>query len=195
MRPTRNRIIIKAHYDQREYLSYGILKLLMPNRNLLNIDGKEANPTLAEVVAVSDGIKLEPGDELILSHNIIFNKAWLLSLENHIAMLSIPNDEEVLGRLDENGELHPLNGNCIVKRIEQPPVSSIIVTPDAFKKTEENKVILLECCPEEKKLLPGQTVFIFKHSDYKIHWSFKGEEKSAIVCKSDEVVAVLKEAA
>lgn len=192
MRPIKDRVIIQAHYDQKEYIVYGKLKLIIPNRDKYNEDARFGNPVVAEVVAVHPDTKgLSIGDKVVLHHNSIVNASWLISLEDSIATLSIPVNRLILGKLDNDGNVQPLFNNMVCQRIEQPPLSLIIITPDAYKKNEKHRVKVLRVPEGEEKIKPGQTAIIYEHGDYECHYQFNGEERSEVVVYREDIAGVL----
>lgn len=192
MKPLKKgRILVRANANQKEELVYGTLKLYIPNRRMLNENGRIAEPTLCEVV-YSYEKEIEAGDVLVLGHNSINNPAWMISEEDGIKTLCLPVDRWILGKLGDRGELIPLFGNTVCKRISESPVSSLIITPDAFKKTEQNKVIVLAVAPDVTDIHSGDTGIIHKYADYEIHYSVNGEERSSVIVTSSDIVATMK---
>lgn len=194
MKPLPNKVIIKAQYDQKEYIVYGKLRLVLPNRDKYVEDGRVGNPVLAEVIAVHPDTKyLHEGDKVVLHHNSIKNDSWMMEMdkEEHTVTLAIPTNNLILGKLNAEGNLLPLFDNLVVERIDAPSVSSFIIMPDAYKKPEQHKVKVLQVCDNEEKIHPGQTAFIHTNANYECFYQHNGEDRSAVVVKREEVLGTM----
>jgi co-chaperonin GroES (HSP10) len=189
MRPLKGKIIVKANLNQKEEITYGTLRLVIPYRKGYSEKGRVVNPTLCEVLA-SNETDIKAGDILIVQHNTLENDPWWIERDGDVVTLSIPVDKMILGKLGYKGELIPLKGNIVCKRITEPERSSIIITPDAFKKTEANKGIILAVAPDVKDLHEGQTAIYHTYSDYEVWYNINGEDRSAVVMYHQEIVAV-----
>ncbi|MEJ7831206.1 MAG: hypothetical protein WKF91_23575, partial [Segetibacter sp.] len=170
---------------------YGTLKLYIPFRALLNENGRVSNPVLAEVVATNEKYpEIEKGDVIILGHNTINNKAFELFTKDGIRTLSVPVDRWILGKIGAKGEFLPLFGNTVAQRVPEKPLSSIIITPDAYKKTEENKMNIIAVAPGVSDIKPGQTAIVHRHSDYEAVYHVNGEEHRTVVVYERDIVAI-----
>lgn len=195
MKPTRNNILIKIQLDQKETIKHGTLTLYAPFRQQYNPNAREGNPVLAEVIAENkDYPELKKGDMLVLDHATVENKARYIISDATTATMSIEVDRWIFGKLDDSGALQPLFGNLVAKRISEVPASSIIITPDAYKKTDDHRMIVLSAAPGVK-ILPGQTVLCFKCSDYECVFYVNNEERRVIVIFEEDAVSILKEVA
>jgi hypothetical protein len=188
MNPLPNKIIVKANTNQKEEIVYGTLRLVVPFRRQYQENSRIGNPVLCEVVA-SHEKDIHEGDVLVLGHNSITNDAWRISLEDGIATLSIPVDRWILGKLNDNGELTPLNGNLVCERITEAPISQFIISP--FRKTEQNKVTVLSVAPDVSDIKPGNTAIVYTYSDYELFYVVDGGNEMSVVCVHEsDVVAV-----
>lgn len=189
MKPIKNRIIIKYDSEQKEYIVYGSLKLYSPNRTGHNENLRVAAPTCAEVVSSSDS-KLKKGDLLLFPHTILDTPSAIIKKEGGYTYMTLPLDQNkvtIYGKLCKGGEIQPLFGNVIVKRIEQKDASSIIITPDAYKKNEDYKAIVL-AAPLDSDIHEGDAIVYYKYSDYELVYNINGEEKSVIMVKREDIV-------
>jgi len=187
------KIIIQYSADQKETIQYGTLKLYTPNRALLNENAREANPTAAMVLHGGDTF-LKKGDVILFPHTILDTPSAIIEKNGANIIMTIPTDQNkitIYGKVGKNGEVIPLFGNLVVQRIAQKELSSIIITPDAYKKDEENKSIVL-AAPPDSDIIEGQTIIYYKYSDYQLVYNVNGEEKRAIMVKRQDVVALEK---
>jgi co-chaperonin GroES (HSP10) len=194
MRALKNRLVLKADTEQKSTIKFGSLTLFMPpNQTELNQDGKVANPVLAEVVGNDPNYPhIEKGDFLVLNHNMIGNKAFqAMEKEGSVITMVIPIDKGILGKLGSDGSIIPLCENILAERIFEKPASSIIVTPDAYRKTEQNKVKILAVSPEAHYLQSGKTAIVHKYSDYECSYTINGESRTAIIVWMVDVVGTM----
>lgn len=193
MKPIKNKIIIRYDSEQKEYLQYGTLRLYSPNRALRNENSREANPTAAMVVHGGNTF-LKEGDVILFPHTILDTPSAIIEKKGTDILMTIPTDPNqvtIYGKVGTKGEVIPLFGNLVVQRIAQKELSSIIITPDAYKKDEENKSIVL-AAPPDSDIREGQTIIYYKYSDYELVYNVNGEEKRAIMVKRQDVVAIEK---
>jgi co-chaperonin GroES (HSP10) len=193
MKPIKDRIIIQYDTEQKEYIQYGTLRLYSPNRALKNENSREANPTAAMVVHGGNTF-LKKGDVILFPHTILDTPSAVIEKNGTNIIMTIPTDQNkvtIYGKVGKKGEVIPLFGNLVVQRISQKELSSIIITPDAYKKDEENKSVVL-AAPPDSDIIEGQTIIYYKHSDYELVYNVNGEEKRAIMVKRQDVVAIEK---
>lgn len=190
MKPIGKRIIAKFDLQQKETLQYGSLRLFIPNKSGHNENAREGYPTCAEII---DGGKsgLKKGDIAVFVHTILENNSsWIEKNDNHVT-LTLPYDGSITiyGKLDKNGDVVPMFGNLVCKRIEKPSISNIIITPDAYKKTEDYKAQVIRVS-KGSDIKVGSTVLYYRYSDYELVYNVNGEEKRVILVKRQDVVAV-----
>ncbi len=192
MRALKNRLILKADIEQKSVIKYGSLTLFMPPRQeQINTDGKVANPVIAEVIAEdADYPHIQKGDYLVLNHNVINNPATILFQEDGFRTFVIDRDKSILGKLGKEGEVIPLCENILAERIYEQPLISLIITPEAYKKTEENKVMIIAVSPEARDVNAGDIAITYKYSDYECSYTINGERRTAIIVWEKDIVAV-----
>ena len=192
MRALNNRIIVKFNNAQKEKFKYGSLELYIPNRIELNSNERETQPNMAEVIySCIDEILV--GDLLVFGHTVLNNRAFVIEKDNEevISVIPINRDETIYGKLDKNGDVIPLFGNVIVERFYEAPVSSIIITPDAYKKYEK---YFAKCIKSHNDYIrKGATVYYYKFSDYELVYNVNGIEKRIIIVKKDDIVGSLND--
>lgn len=190
MRPIGNKIILRFNLEQKETYQYGTLKLYIPNRALHSENLRETGCTVAEVVH-GGKTSLKPGDIAVFVHTVLDNQALFIEKKDGFVTLTMPADgsETIYGKLGSKGEVIPMFGHLVCKRIDEGPVSNIIITPDAYKKVEPNKGIVIAADPE-CGIKEGQTVYYHKYSDYELVFSLStGEERRSIMVKRNDIVA------
>lgn len=188
MHPIGNKIILRFDLSQKETLQYGTLKLYIPNRGGLSENARESWATLA--ICVHGGkTDLKEGDLVVLVHTILDNPACWIERKDDIITLTIPADgsETIYGKVGEKGEIIPMFGHLVCKRIDESNLSEIIITPDAYKKVEPNKGIVV-AASTNSQYHEGQTVLYHQYSDYELCYNINGEERKAIMVKSEDVV-------
>ena len=190
MRPIGDKIILKYDKEQKETLLFGSLKLYIPNRGLLNENGRIGFPTVAEVVHPGK-TSFKKGDLAVLVHTVLDNPAIYIETKGSIVTLTLPADGSVTiyGKLGDKGEVIPMFKHLVCRRIDEAPKSEIIITPDTYKKSEPHKSIVISAA-SDSKYHAGQTILYYKYSDYELCYSVNGEDKTAIMVKSEDIVGV-----
>ena len=190
MTPIGNKIILEFDTDQKETIIYGSLKLYVPNRGGLNENARIGWATCARVV--HPGISpFKENDIAVFSHTILDNPACWIQRDKNIITLTLPADgsETIYGKLGTRGEVIPMFKNVVVRRIDESTQSEIIITPDAYKKVEPFKAIVLASATDSK-YHEGQIVLYYKYSDYELCYNINGEDRTAIMVKSSDIVGV-----
>ena len=212
MKPLKGKIIVKAFLEQKESHEVKcddgrVLQLYIGRKYAEN--NREANPTVCEVVAVSDGYSdnvdcVSIGDTLIVNHNLIGNKASWIEEKDGYVTLTINADSSIYAKLCENGTLQPVFGNLIAERIhckddgrieavlvdnevvDDGGIMNVIVAP--FSKTHDYVFKVLAISEGEQFASVGDYVVCYKHSDYEMVYNYGGSEKRAIRIKGDDVL-------
>lgn len=190
MKAIKGRIIVKFDLYQKERLIYGSLKLYIPNRVELNSNERETQPNIAEVI-YSEYEDIKKGDLLVFNHTVLNNRAFIIEKDNDIVISVIPPSEFdlIYGKLDSDGDIIPIFGNIVIERFYQKELSSIIITPDAYKKHEKTFGKCLKSSNEN--IRPNSTVYYYVYSDYELVYNVNGREKRTIVVKKDDIVGSL----
>ena len=192
MKALRKDIIIKFDINQKETIQYGTLKLFIPSRDGLSENARESWATSGTVLESKfDGIGI--GDEVLFVHTILENEATWISKTDSEIIMRIPTDGSctIYGKIGSKGEVIPMFGNVVCKRIDEAPMSNIIITPDAYKKAEPTKGVVI-CQSSDSGYIEGQTICYFPYSDYELCYMYKNEEKKAIMVKKEDIVGYIE---
>lgn len=174
-----NHVIVEVDLAQSEEAVIGGNHLKTGRR--YNENFREKNPCIAKVISGLGIIK--DGDYLICNYNYFDIESPFYMYGN---TFSIPIDEEILAKIDEDGELYPLCGNLLVERLEK---QNIIPIPDELKKNYNDRGIVSRGTSKFKR---GDFVFWLRMSDYEIVYFWNGIERRAIKVFEKEIVGVLK---
>lgn len=190
--PGEGRILLEFDLDQKDSMVFGTLKLYLPNKADVNENMREGYPTVATVLHGGE-TELQKGDTIVLEHTCLENTGqWVEHIGSHV-ITSIPIDSDITiyGKLDENGDVVPLFNNYVCKRIEECERSSIIITPDVYKKVQSNKGNVI-AVPPNNDIELGSTVIYYKYSDYELVYFVNGVERKVIMVKRADIVAIEK---
>lgn len=189
MRALNKKIIVKAYLEQKEshevHCEDGrVIQLYIGRKYAEN--NREANPTVAHVIATECN-EVSIGDNLVLNHNLITNKAAWIEEKDGYVLLTINADSTVYAKIDENGTLQPVFGNLIAERIYHKEESKIWSGGD---KKDDYRFKVLAVSNNEEDVKVGDTVLCYKFSDYEMVYHFKGQECRAIVIKKTDVLGI-----
>ena len=198
MRPLPNQILIRADKDQKQSMvANGMKFYIVPNRGTYEQNGIETNPCVAEVIAVGEGVPLASGDLIVLHHNLITDKAFLLDAaviagesDADLSVSCIPHDRWVLAKISESGELVATEFNFVCERIQIAGGDTEFDVPDMARKNYSDKVRVLSV-GQEGRISVGDTVGILKYADYPVAYAFNGEIKRRCVVWEKDVVCYI----
>ena len=188
----RNTILIEAALDQKQEFKFanGVTFHIVPNRHLYEQNAREVSPVVGLVKAVGYGVETSLiGKYVVIHHNLIFNPEYLVKTENGINTSVIPNDRWVMGWIDEDGDLRPLNKNVICERIDVP-VNDMVT--DAAKKTEENLMQVLHSGMEH--ICRNDTIIVYKYADYEVVYQWNDVVRRQIVVTNKDVLGTFQRA-
>jgi co-chaperonin GroES (HSP10) len=186
MKPIGNKILIKADREQKSKMRYGTLELYMPpNRDKLSENGRETNPVVAEVIS---GKGFEGGEMIVLHHNIISNLALLVEKKDNYNIMAIPVDRWIIGKLDADGNIIPLNGNLTIKRKEEKLQSIFIIIPDGVGKKDNNVGTVINSSLNAVPV--GSQVLFHTYSDYEVVYFVNGQERRTCIINLIDIVGV-----
>ena len=195
MKARRKMLVVKSYKEQKEthevHLENGETLRLYIGRKY-GENNREINPVVCEVLNVGkDVTNIEVGDMLILHHNCLDNEALLIERDNEqmCDIVAIYWDATVYAKINkETGELTPLNGNCIAKRIPKK-IESTMFQP--FEMTEDYEFEIVSAPSDFPEVKKGDRVLCYKYSDYEMVYHFKNEEKRAIRLSKEDVLGIL----
>ena len=195
MKARRKMLVVKSYKEQKEthevHLENGETLRLYIGRKY-GENNREINPVVCEVLNVGkDVTNIEVGDMLILHHNCLDNEALLIErdCEQMYDIVAVYWDATVYAKINKDtGELTPLNGNCIAKRIPKK-IESTMFQP--FEMTEDYEFEIVSAPSDFPEVKKGDRVLCYKYSDYEMVYHFKNEEKRAIRLSKEDVLGIL----
>lgn len=195
MKARRKMLVVKSYKEQKEtheiHLQNGETLRLYIGRKY-GENNREINPVVCEVLSIGKDVNnIEVGDMLILHHNCLDNEALLIERDNEqmCDIVAIYWDATVYAKINkETGELTPLNGNCIAKRIPKK-IESTMFQP--FEMTEDYEFEIVSAPSDFPEVKKGDRVLCYKYSDYEMVYHFKNEEKRAIRLSKEDVLGIL----
>ena len=195
MKARKKMLVVKSYKEQKEthevHLENGETLRLYIGRKY-GENNREINPVVCEVLNVGkDVTNIEVGDMLILHHNCLDNEALLIERdrEQMYDIVAVYWDATVYAKINKDtGELTPLNGNCIAKRIPKK-IESTMFQP--FEMTEDYEFEIVSAPSDFPEVKKGDRVLCYKYSDYEMVYHFKNEEKRAIRLSKEDVLGIL----
>lgn len=194
MKAKRKQLIVKSYNEQKE-----THEIKIPGKESIRLyigrkygeNSREQNPVVCEVMSVGEGIStVNVGDLLIVHHNVLTNEGQVIktNLAEQWTILAIHFDMTIYAKIDqETGDLIPLNGNYIGKRIPKEAVSKVIHSP--FDETLDT-IFDIIAVPDEPFVEPGDRVLCYKLSDYEMVYHFNNEEKRSIRIWKEDILGV-----
>lgn len=188
MKATKGNILIKADLEQKETLTFGSLKLYIPNKAGMTENMREGNPTVCEVID-GEEFGLHKGELLLLNHNTLINIGLVIVKDGSNVIMSIPNDRYIIAKLDEDGNVIPLNDNYVTQRIpKEQVISDFIIIPE-IEKTNLDNVGVIKVCPFNADLSVSDKIVYYTYSDYELVYSINGVEKRVVTVHRSDIVA------
>ena len=189
MRALRGRILVKSYASQKEEIEIvgqngKRLTLWVGKKYVAN--HREKNPVVCEVLDNNSEFEyIQKGDFLLVHHN--FLSEWQTNpfcIEydpaTEVGLYSLKANQNIFCRINEEGIAEPVCGNMLVERQRNPIKSSLIIIPDTVKQEHNDRVKVVSLAPEVNGYEIGQTVLMYKHSDYEICYSWKKKDYSII---------------
>lgn len=177
MRLFPNTILISVNTEQKQSVTVGgMLFQIVPNRHTYEQNGRETNPVVAEVIQAGEGVPLEPGEYVVLHHNMAFDELWKME-----AGSVIPFDRWVMAKVSANGNLIAMPGNIICERVPKPETVGEYALPETAQEFYKDRV----------KTDDGIILGIRKWSDYEVCWNWNGEVHRKVVLWEGDVECVI----
>lgn len=180
LEPSKGHILVSVDPTQNKEILISGKKLLAQKR--YNINYREKNPVVCKVLKGFGDIT--EGMFLVCNYSHFEEESpWFIG-DN---LYSIPVDISIIGRIDEDGNLHPMCGNVFVSRILKEHKIEI---PKDFEKPQINHGFVAVSGEGWEK---GQEIFWYNMSDYHIFYTWKGKEvRDYIKVESTEIVGFIK---
>lgn len=175
-------IIVKCVFGQNTINDIGGKELWIGQQ--YNPNFRERNPVICEVIEGNEDIS--SGTFLVCQyHHFEPDSFYLVESTNEYGIFAIPYDESIFGWLDDNGILHPLNGNIIGIRPSEPP--SLIGMPEHLISQYHNRILISESMYGFKS---GSILFTYDYGTYEVVYTFKNNEYRAIKAHLSDLVGV-----
>lgn len=194
MKAKRKQLIVKSYNEQKEtHVIDGVdgEKIQIYIGRKYGENSREINPVVCEILSVGEDISsVEVGDLLIVHHNVLTNEGQIIKIDYNTqsTILAIHFDGTVYAKIDkETGELTPLNGNLIGKRIAREFNSTLHIP---FEETLDTTFDIISSPEDFQDVQPGDRVLCYKYSDYEMVYHFKNQEKKAIRIWKDDVIGI-----
>jgi hypothetical protein len=174
-----NTILISVNTEQKQSVTVGgMLFQIVPNRHTYEQNGRETNPVVAEVVQAGEGVPLQPGEYVVLHHNMAFDELWKME-----AGSVIPFDRWVMAKVSADGNLIAMPGNIICERVPKPETAGEYALPETAQEFYKDRV----------KTDDGIILGIRKWSDYEVCWNWNGEVRRKVVLWEGDVECTIRE--
>jgi hypothetical protein len=194
MKAKRKQLVVKSYNEQKEtHVIDGPQgqKIQIYIGRRYGENSREINPVVCEILSVGDDIStVEVGDLLIVHHNVLTNEGQIIKVDygEQYTILAIHFDGTVYAKINkETGELIPLNGNIIGKRIVKEVVSTLHMP---FEETLDTTFDVISSPEDFQEVQPGDRIMCYKHSDYEMVYHFNNQEKKAIRIWKDDVLGI-----
>lgn len=143
---------------------------------------RERTPVIAKVI---EGNKYVRKDDLLLTHHNLFQMPSPFHLEGDL--FSIPYSKVLFAKIDSLGDIHPICGNTICKKIE---VDTLLPVPVDQKKYHINKFEVINGGWTIFK--QGDIVLTRPHSGYEIIYILNGIKNTIVKVDSEMICGVIK---
>lgn len=178
MRVVENRILVKVNMKQKDEFTIGgvTVKAALP----FELNYREKSPVVGYIVQGNAYVK--EGQLGIFHHNHFYSPSPYYLYDD---LYSVPFNGTIFGVLDEIGDIQPMCGNLICKRV---PIEYLIPVPVEQQKTHIDRAIVVRAGPEPYKT--GQLVFHRKNAGYDIVYNWCGNERRITKVHASMVVGV-----
>lgn len=166
MIPTHNKIIVRVNQSQKDAVIIG--EMSFKTANLFESNYRIKSPTIAQVVEGNNIVKA--GQIILCHHNLIFKTSPHFIGDD---LFSLPFNNTLFATVQANGEIEPICGNIIVKKIEIP---TFLPVPDDQIKHYINRYEVVN--KGDTKYSPGAIVLTRPHAGYDIIYNTNGIQKS-----------------
>lgn len=173
-------IVVKCFFDQNKFQELAGRELQIAHR--YNENYREKNPVICEVIEGNE--QISKGVLLVCQyHHFEPESFYLMEANTEFGLFAIPCDDSIFGFLDDTGELHPLNGNVIGFRLQEPPNMSGM--PEHMIQQYHNRLQIKEAMYGFKK---NSIIFINQYADYEIVYTFNKIEHRLIKVHLSDII-------
>lgn len=185
IKPIKGNILVSVNLYQKDEVDIGG-NILMTGKKY-NENFRERNPVVA---FVEKGNKEIPTNSHIICNYSYFDldspfeiSDNLIGTKEAFRLYSIPVNEEIYAKVDDDGNIEPVCGNVFIERIMKENKFDI---PEELKKEHINKGIALTGIFKDK------LIFFLPYANYEIVYQWNGKERRVIKVFEKEITGYLK---
>lgn len=180
MRAVNNKVLVKVDMAQKNAMRIG--DTIVKTALTFEKNYRERSPVVGQIMETNRFIR--EGDIAIFHHNHFYDPSPYYLQDD---LYSVPLNKTIFGTLNNYGEMIPVFGNLICKRI---PIPSILPLPPDQQKFYINRYEILN--PGWTTYKEGAIIFTRPNSGYEIVYNWNQQEKRVIRVDSDMVCGFLK---
>jgi hypothetical protein len=165
IKAANNKIIVRVDPDQKNTIRVG--DNLMTTALAFEHNYREKSPVVGVIVQGNEHLK--EGQIALFHHNHFYMPSpyWIGA-----DLFSVPFNKTIFGVLDESGNINPMCGNILCRRV---PIEYAIPVPIEEQKTYIDRAIIISRSHPEYKF--GRMIFHKPHAGYDIVYNWFGEER------------------
>lgn len=179
MRVVQNRLLVRVNMKQKDEFTIGgvTVKAALP----FETNYREKSPVVGLIV---QGNAYVPNNELAIFHHNHFYHPSPYFLQDDL--YSVPFNKTLFGLIDDAGDIQPMCGNIICKRV---PIEYAIPVPVEQQKTHIDRALVVR--PGDTRYKVGQIIFHRLNAGYDISYNWNGQERRITKVSSDMVVGLV----
>lgn len=183
MKSVNNKVLVRVNMEQKNYMKIGSIVLQTANKYATNY--REKSPVVGQFVETNQFFR--EGDIALFHHNHFYHPSPYFLQDD---LYSVPMNKTIFGTVDSHGEMTPVMGNMICKRI---PVETYLPLPSDQQKTHINRYEIVN--PGWTKYKAGDIIFTRPHSGYDIIYMWDTEKRVVTKVSEDMVCGIVKKSA
>lgn len=183
MKTSRN-IIVEVDYAQNTLLE--VNGTFIKSARQYSDNWREKNPSVALIMEGNE--KFTKGQFILCHYNHFeWNSEYLISETNNKGIYAIPDNDMILGIINDEGDLMPINGNIFVDRIYQK--NGIFEIPKEYEKPFIDKVKVIQ---DGGGYHTGDIIYTYRYGNYEIFYVWENKEKRAFKVDVNDIVGVVR---
>ncbi len=171
MKALQHRILVEVDMYQK-YFSHGLA-----TGKDYDVNFRNKRPVMCKCLETKGVLK--KGDFLLVHHNFFYDDSPYQVSGN---IFSIKINQNIFSRLDKDGNATSIFGNVIAERLIVP---NKLEMPDDYKRYYRDRCKVIS---DGEGFRKENIVIHLVHGDYEIIYNWKGEERTAIKIKKEEIV-------
>jgi hypothetical protein len=179
MRATWNKIVVRVNHNQKDQIQ--IADIVFQRALKFETNYRVKSPVMAEVLEGND--EIATGSHIICHHNR-FQEHSAYHIEGDL--YSIPCNDSIFLRIDNEGNPHSLFENIICERIQ---VDTKYYIPDEKKRSYHDRVRVIS---DGYGFNVGDEILTYNLADYEIVYHWQNQEKRIIKVKKTDIVAIIE---